>query len=601
MPNFTDLIRMLADGEQVTAGTANRPLRALDQNIRYLKELFETTVRGESTVALGRLVKSDVLESMPVFYNSITQQFEKALGAAEQDEDTGAFITSNSTQVWGIVLEKHSATSADILLHGMAEIDLTNAVSGDIDAGVYYLSNSIAGKLVTQRPPVGVTVLQAGPELPSGKHLVFVNTHFHDLLEAHKHYKFTLSAMPAGSTTPPAEGEIHEITAADSDIEGWLPADDAVFGGNAPEGAKFGYNIAASRLNSLWPPQPLDGAYVELYPGGEDLGSAVPMGEGELLIADRHGIWWMSNCYSHVPWDTDLDTDVSESEPEDCPPHGERKLIIWLTRPVFANTGTWVSSLRARDGSGLVVTCVDNGDPATVGDLVIDLDLSLTIGDTDTAGHLAFKGLGDDKKFKLGPIAESIKSGSNNVNLSSDVDPVSGKYYGNVVVSVDQDLNAGELGIDLARLNGVDEEYFSSVTGLGFVAGRNGSVRWRLNIPTGIDLPDGAQVKFVFWVLNRSNADIPAEIFNASYRRISYPGSTPTALPLDASEVALANIPAENISIGSVANKYVAIETEPFEIASGEQILLEFGRNGATDSFNADLFVIRQYGMYVTE
>jgi hypothetical protein len=596
MANFTDLLRFLMDGDEVNAGTINRPLRALDQNIRYLKDLFESVMRGDTLVAHDMLVKSDVLVGQPVYYNVTRQQFEKAIGAAEQDEDTGAYITSDSTQVWGVVQVKHSPTSADVLLHGMGELNLSSAITGDVEPGIYYLSNQLAGKLVKQRPPVGVTVLQAGPEVSDGVNLVFVNTHFHDLLEAHRHFKFSLSTDPSGTLNSPTVDQTYTISAADTDVEGWLPANNAIFGGLAPVGADFGYNISASKLKGLWPPMPLEGTYLELYPGGNELGMAVPIGEGELVQIDANGIWWMNACFGYTPWSMDYNVESIS----DCSPNGERKLILWFTRPVFANTGTWVSSLEARSGSGLTVSCVDNGDPAKVGNLLIDLDLALTVGPTNTAGHIAFKGIDTDtKKFQLGPVVESLKAGSSNVHLSGDATATNGKYPGNVLVTVDQDLSAGEVGIDLARLNGVDEEYFNGVTGLGFLADRDGSVRWRLNVPTGITIPAGTKVKFVFWILNRSNTNVPAEIFSASYRTIPFPGTSALHLPLNVQEVTIGNLPLEDIDVLATANRYAVIETEELDVAAGDQILLELGRLGSSDGFSGDIYIIRQYGLYV--
>lgn len=598
MANFIDTIRFLSNGDQVEAGVTNQPMRSLEQNVRYLKDLIDTVVRGENVIARDQVVDSAVLVGQPVYFDSTTQTFKQALGNAELDETTGSFETSASSQVWGICYEKHSATNADILLHGIATLDLSNAIDDPIDAGLYYLSNQTAGKLVSQRPPVGISVMQVGAENEDGENLFFVNTQFHDMLEAHKHYKFELLTLPSGDVSPPAYGEIHEITGADNTLEGWLPADDSIFGGKAPAGAKFGYNIAESALKNLWPPMPVEGCFMELYPGEEELGSAVPSGEGELVIFDRNGIWWMSDCYGHAPWYTGLDTNIVESASEsECPLHGSRRLILWFTRPAFANNGTWVSSLSALEGSGLVLTCIDNGEPATAGHLLLDLDLSLTIGDQDTAGHIVMKGLAD-KKFAMGPVVESLTALTSNVNLTSDVTAVAGKNYGNIGISVDQDLSAGELGIDVARLNGVEQEYYAGVIALGFVAGKESSYRGRFTIPTGITLPAGTKVKLVFWILNRSNLPLPQDTFTLTYRRLENPGAALIALPLTDDEIELTSIPTEDIDPNGVTNLYCSVESDAFDVAAGDQVLFEFTR--PLDDFSGDLYILRQFGLYVS-
>jgi hypothetical protein len=599
MANFTDLIRMLSDGEQVDAGTTNRPLRALDQNIRYLKDLFDSAIRGDTLIAHDQTVESTALVGMPVFYNSTTQRFERAIGNTEVDEDTGAFVTSESTQVWGIVRVKHSATNADILLHGMAEIDLSNAISGTITPGVYYLSNSTKGALVKQRPAVGVSVLQAGPETEEGLNLVYVSTKFLDLLEAHRHFKFTLSVLPSGDTSPPAVNGTHSITSADDSIEGWLPADHSSFGGKAPEDAKFGYNIAASKLNGLWPPMPVEGTHMELYPGGEELGSAIPIGEGELVQVDRNGIWWMKDCYGSAPWATDFDSSVVSSASEsDCPVNGERRIILWFTRPVFNNTGTWVSSLVAKDGSGLLITCVDNGDEASTGHLIIDLDLGLRQGSANNSGYIVIKEL-ENGQFLRGPVVESLKPVGDNVTLTTTVEVGSdGKRYGNISIAVNTDLNAGEVNVDVSRLEGVEETYFNHIIGLGFPQGRVSSMRCRLVVPAALSLPEGTKLKLILWVLNRSDSAIRAGTFQLSYRIISNPGSTPTSLPLEASETTMTAIPAADIEM-TATNQYVAIETGSLDVTPGDEILFNITRDGDEDGLASDLHVLRQYGKYV--
>lgn len=598
MANFIETIRFLSDGEQVEAGVTNQPMRSLDQNVRYLKDLVDSVVRGENVIARNQVVDSAVLAGQPVYYDAASQSFKQALGNAELDEDTGSFETSATSQVWGICYEKHSAINADILVHGIGTLDLSNAIDDPINAGLYYLSNQTAGKLVSQRPPVGISVMQVAAENEDGESLFFVNTQFHDMLEAHKHYKFELLTLPAGDTSPPVYGEIHEITGADNTMEGWLPANDSIFAGKAPVGAKFGYNIGESALKNLWPPMPVEGCFMELYPGEEGYGSALPSGEGELVVFDRNGIWWMSNCYGHAPWDTGLNTNIVESASEsECPLHGERRLVLWFTRPAFANNGTWVSSLTAKENSGLVLTCIDNGEAATTGHLLMDLDLSLTLGDEDTAGYVVMKGL-DDNKFSLGPVVESLKSISSNVNLTSDVTAVNGKYYGNISIAVDQDLSAGELGIDVARLNGVEQEYYAGIIALGFVAGKESSYRGRFTIPTGITLPVGTQVKLVFWILNRSNLPLPQDTFTLTYRRIANPEDGLVALPLTDEELDLGTIPTSDIDPGGETNMYSSIESEPFDIAAGDQVLFEFTR--PLDDFSGDLYILRQFGLYVS-
>jgi hypothetical protein len=538
---------------------------------------------------------------MPVFFNANTKQFERALAAADIDNTTGAFVMSDTSQVWGVVLEKYSAKSADILLHGMATLNLSLAVVGDVTPGLYYLSGITPGKLVRQRPPVGVTVLQVAAEVEDDKHVVLVNTKFHDMLEAHRHYKFTLQVFPAGDHTPPEVGGTHEISNADASIEGWLPADDAIFDDKAPAGAKFGYNLSVSKLKNLWPPVPPEHADLQLFTGGtgEELGGSVPLGEDGLCVVNRYGLWWMSDCYGQVPWDPTFDSNSSLSESlSECPTELERKLLIWFTRPVFDNSATWVASLQAREGSGLMVTCIDTGEDAKTGSLLIDLDLSLTLGATNTPGHIVFKGLAN-RQFLRGPVVESIKPVGTNLALISNVATGDdGQKYGELQLSVQTDLNAGEINVSVSRLEGVQEQYFNRVLGLGFSAGRNSSMRCKLEVPADLVLPDGTKAKLVLWVLNRSDSAIPANLFALTYRIIPRPTDGPLALPLEASELDLASIPATDVEV-TAANQYTELNSEAIAVAAGDILLFDVIRSGATDAFVADVHILKQFGKYV--
>lgn len=604
MPSeFDELLRLIRDGEPVSAKVTNRAPEQLDRRLRRLRALLSTVAESATVVASNQLIEPAATVGMPVYYNASSQRFERAIGAVEVDTPTGAFIPSPSSQVWGVVRRKLNATTGDITLHGLDEISLAAALTdGETPiAGIYYLSNQVPGRLVRQRPPVGISVLNVGGTTPENKQVVFVNAKLHDLLESHRHYRFDLVAAPAGSHTPPSPGDPHEITDPDPELEGWLPADHAVFDGNAPNGAKFGYNLSASNLKNLWPPQPISGAHLELSRGGDgsQLAGGVPTGSEQLCVLDEHGIWWLSDCNGTVPWDPAHDTDssVSEYDNETCPLSLPPQLTLWFSKPSFATNGAWVSSLQAKEGSGLTITCLDNNSPTAVGDLLIDLDLSLTVDPTPFLGHNVLKGI-EDNRFLQGPVVSSIKGVGSNVVVSSNVvADVNGRRYGDIQIAFENDITAGELAVDTVRLSGVEEEFFVDVMALNFPNGRLASFRGRVNIPTGIILPDNAMLRLEFWVLNRSSNDIPAEIFKLTYRRLPRPDA-PVSLPIHGSDVILSPLPAENVSV-SEANQYVLLASEPFEVVAGDQVLFTMLRQGDTDGFNSQLFLLRQYGKYV--
>ena len=277
-------IKFIKEGEPVAPGTPNRPLRQLDQNIQYLRDIIDAAHLGSTVYAREVTVESVAEVGMPVYWNINTGSFDRAIAKTETDPFTGFVRSAPSSEVWGIIAEKHAANNADLLLFGYADIDISAATdsSGVVPVGTYYLSGTNPGKLLIQRPSVTVAVVRS-----DGGGKVFVNPSFVDFLDNHQHYKFDLDMLPAGDTSPPFIGvgtggdvpersasdappginnpDIHVITNADTSLPGWLPADNAIFDSNAPAGAKFGYNLSAdTKLDNMFPPVPVESVDVEL-------------------------------------------------------------------------------------------------------------------------------------------------------------------------------------------------------------------------------------------------------------------------------------------------------------------------------------------------
>lgn len=702
---YRNLIELIQDGELVRAAIANRATRQVDDNVRYLRELFDAAMLGETVFARSRTVEEDAKVGMAVYWNPVTQQFERALGGVETEEATGELATTTSTQVWGVIYRKLLATKADILLHGTADIDLSEATDEDIEPGkLYFLSNSAPGKLTHRRPPVGVIVMQIAEDNADGTHTVYVNTKFQDLLESHRHYRFALAPIPAGDHSPPSPGGTHVITNPDPNLEGWLPATHANFDGKAPSGAKFGYNLAVSSLFHVWPPQPIETAVMELVrnrdiqplhvynldesPGviidAEGVGSitagalGVRVGDrvlvsvkqiahvgiqvsearvisddvieivflntnaaqqtlsrfqgavqvfsnysekltqgltpvpDDLVIIDRNGIWWMSDCYGVVPWpviygavdslseSVSSSVSVAETEetPESCVIDIAMQLTLWFTKPLFQTTGTAVLSLRAVEGSGLSIVCVDTGDPASTGHLLLDLDIDLALaGEDDVPGYLVFKQLADGKLYR-GPVVESVRPGSSNVQITGT--KIGSNYYGNLVITVDRNIDGREMQVDTVRLDGVTEEYYEETIALGFLAGRDAEYRGRVLIDADDDLPTGTTMKLRFTMLSRSGVTLPADLFSLTYRRVPEPATLLTPATLPVIDTNLADIPVADISF-SAADEYFLVESEAFVVVAGDIVFFTLRRQGDVDAYAGDVHVLRQRGLLVAE
>ena len=707
MPSFQELIKLIVNGDPVDSTTINTTLQQLDGNTRYLRDLFEAAALGSTVFAREVTVESGAALGMPVYYNSTSQQFERALAQAATDS-TGKLVTADSGQVWGVVHYKHSSTKADLLLHGYTALDIAAAVDSGPTAGLYHLSGTEAGKMTQQKPPVSVGVLQH-----DGNGNVYVNPNFSDILWDHQHYRYELIADAAGTPNAPAAaalgatatvtitdftelnstdkvnliaadgtnydfvngaqdsvagtwesavsndqtatnlmnvintgsgpsgtrfsatvlgavvtvtqattglagnttvtltdsgivgmsstnfvggvGAVHSITTPDSTVEGWLPASDAVFGGNAPAGAVFGYNISTSTLNDVWPPLPAENAVLEhtrprnVTYGATTTGTyttnTVP---SDVCIIDRNGIWWMTDCYGEVPWHSG---DIESTDSLTCAP--DTHIVLWFSKMQFQTSGTVVTSLRAKSGSGLTLKCAfDTNDAATSGDLEIDLDLALLVDSADTeVGHMAVKRFADNTLYR-GPIVEAIKAGTGDVIITSTAEDVSlGQHQGIVTISVGDVGVGNEYPIEMILLSGVTEENYRDVLAIGFPPDKNTEYRSKFKIPGDFASTAVINVALRFQILMRIAGDIPT--LTLTYRVVSRPGTT-TATSIALPTADSTGVLAVSGGVGMALNGYIELESDSIATSAGDFVLFTLSRAGATDSLTGEIHVIDQ-------
>ena len=611
--SLENFIKFVKEGEAVSSGTPNRPLHQLDQNIKYLWQLIQAAELGSTVYARLQTVASTVELGQPVWFNPATQQFEAALAATETDATTGYVTTASSSQVWGVVAEKHHSTTADILLFGYASVDITAAVAtaelnadGSVPAGMWYLSGGSVGKLTLQAPPVSVPVLKTDT---NGN--VFVNPQFTDFVNNHRHYKFELEMVPAGTVTPPSVGGTHTISAADSSQPGWLPASDAVFDGNAPTGAKFGYNLSQNAsLEDVFPPLPVQSAAVIMQrPSVWDTDSSERRWYGQnlmedLVVVDRFGIWWMSDCYDEVPWPTDYDPTSSESYSE-CEPAGkDHKMLLYFARVNFATDNSVVSSLNSTD-SRIELSCSGKTTAANTGDLDIALNLSFLTGATDTTGFLAFKELDTATgTFNSGPVTEGIYTTSPKVDLVGDVSTASAGpggetlYQGKVGVSFIEAVD-NELSSQLVRLDGVVEQDYP-VLYLGFPDDDTAtSYVVKFEVPHNA-ADAGVAIKFLLRtrIIGRAAGTLPA--LSASYYTTSRPDSSATPPAnletVTQSYTSFTTFMASPQTLVS-SNQACEEDTEKVDVYAGDIIYIKIERDSGVDTYTGELGVMQQLGV----
>lgn len=592
--SYKSIVALLTNGESVSAGVTNRPMTEIQGNVQYLKDLFEAAVLGSAQFAREVTIESGASVGMPVYFNSTSQRFERGFAAAHIDDDSGEIVNDPRSFIWGIVYYKHNSTLADLLIGGYAPVSLALAVSGTPTSGLYYLSGTTAGFLTKQAPPVSVPVLHY-----DGTN-VLVKTTFTDFFHSHAHYQFELQCVPAGTHSDPGGSNPHVITSPDADIEGWLPAGHASFGGNAPANAVFGYNLAASVIGNAWPPIPLGSVSLSWNRGldneigGTDVELRTP---NPLCVIDEHGIWWMTDCYGDVPWPTAYNTAAPPADPDvgDCPREMAMSMVIYFTKMKFQTGNSVVTSLRAIEGSPIVVRCIDaeeGDDPRTTGDLEIGVNWDMMIDeDDDSPGYLVFKELVDGVFFR-GRAVTGIKSNSPSLVVGTP-NPLDDDDYaaGQITLTLSTTPIGGEFPVEVVSLDGATEENYEDTIGIGFPPDKLTRYRAKVKIPAEMGGATTVTVKLRFVMLVRAAGDLPP--LTLTYRKIVRPGQTAgTAVALPTTDTALTFSVAA--AAGLDADEYIELESAAFNTAPGDQVLFTLSRSGDTDGFSDEVHVLDQ-------
>lgn len=603
--DWQDFVDLIDPGEPVTAGVANRPLLTLDNNVRFLWEFIQAANLGSAVYARKVPMASSLQIGEAVYWNHVSGQFEPAYTSVSPLVGSGGAVELNPTgQVWGIVAKKASptATIGDVLLYGYATLNISNAIAPgeSLQAGTYRLTSLYPGKLTRNRMPINVNVLRYDG---SGK--VFVCPQLTDLINDHQHFRFSLTCLPAGTVTPPAPGNRHVIQFPDSTKPGWLPANHAIFGGNAPTDAVFGYNLSAHQaLQSVWPPLPLDHVYLEWDKGTDSNvgGTAVPLGPEGLCVIDEHGIWWMSDCYGDVPWPVNSTGSPEPPDPPgvECPRSLHMTMNLWFTKVFFGTESSWVRSLRSNDPR-IQVTKLD-GSPGQAGDLKLSLQAG-SISGNSAQGHLVVKNINSGTlSFERGPVAEAVYTTSPELSISS-TDPsirnIGGTdrtiHQGLVRIDLTSSLQK-ELTVQLIRLDAVEEQFFEQTTYLGFPPGVASSIRCKLYIPDNLG-PGTFNLRLRFWILGRSAGTLPNLTITA--RKLPRPPSgltTPVNLPNSTQEF---NVVCPTSAVLTAANQYVEAESNSFSVSSGDTVFYTVARS-PSDGYLSEVGIITQKGILVT-
>ncbi|HDL85039.1 MAG TPA: hypothetical protein ENH11_01700 [Candidatus Acetothermia bacterium] len=608
---WQDLIRLIVDGQSVNAQQTNQPTADLAQRTQHLKDLLDLMAASETLYVRGVPVDEDVEVGQPVYLNDVTSRFEKAIVALDLDADNVWGVPAKSSYTWGIVIAKQTNTIADVATAGiLRDMDISNALrTGDTDVtGAYFLSAREAGKIERVRSPAAAFLLYHWKE--EGLTLLMPDASV-GMLD-HVHYRFQLTASPAGQPNNPEIGFKHSIVAANPALSGWLPADDDVFQSMAPAGAKFGYNLAQDApLATVFPPLPLESFFLEVFGDGWGTGRE----PNEVIVVDANGIWWMRDDFGWAPWSIDYwNCESSSSSPapeegsevsERPPPvdqqelHGyvphdgscyEMSIFLWFTKLASKTNDGVVASLTPCEGSPITILDCNCEEAASSGHLRLGLNLDLGTGAIPVAGGTVLKSV-VGTTFQSGWVAEGLKSSNTAIQLTGDHVSDDGYVQGKVLISfVDPNTNDRELDVLLTALDNAAEETLFDIMYLGFRPARDASIRGKIEVPSGgFDSEVTYVMALRFWILGTVAGTLPN--LTMTYRRISR-SLTPASLPV--AETGGSTLALNTITVGQ--NQYIEVETDEFVIVGGDSVFFTLARD-SSDGYTGNVGILRQKGI----
>lgn len=620
-------IRHVQPNSGVTASNTAQSTRELESRTNELQDRLDTVAAGMVLQWELRAVAPAVLEGTAVYWNAANSRFEAAQAGAEHDAVTGLYVPTAASDTLGICLHKEDSTTGTVVFAGFAEmtpIQITNLFGATATPGRYYLSATAAGKLVKQRPGITIAVAYLlGPLSACDiNSWVYILPQHRNFLEDHVHFQLDLAAIPAGSHSPPVEGDPHVITAADASLPGWLPADNSSFGGKAPAGAVFGYNIPVdTALSAVWPPMPPGSAILEILRpatvAADEISGFVRVPDNFVRI-DLNGIWWMTDCYNQVPWYTNYDSEAAETSlsAASCPVAPPVRLTLAFVRMLAITDKTVVTSLQPAAGEPLKFLNAD-GEPSTTGDLYAKLNLSLLIAAEEEYGGQVLKDIASDaSQFKQGWVTEGLVSGSASVAISSthsralnpaaaisDMNPE--VHQGIVTLDFTADGSDRELQPQLTKLTDTLEREHKGVLYIGFPPSRTSSAKFSIVVPN-VGLPTGSlQLRIRTLVLGRANGPLPE--ITMAYSKVQRPAlHTPTIITAAQTaidyDVTTPSSDTDGVGTDLFVDNVIEVDSDVFSIEAGDTVFVTVQRAAdATPTLAADFGLIRIVGIVSRE
>jgi hypothetical protein len=573
--------RPVSDGEQINAEITNRLPKTNAVNAAYLHSLLKQGYNQAGEYLWGMPIADDVIIGDFVYYETVTKRFEKALAAYVST--AGVTDEADASAVWGVVTNIKN-NLADICIDGLCTFKPTSGVYADQPApGIRFLSGRRRGEPeIEEQFPFRCLGCLVGVK-QTGEVQFFVRPYLVNDPRIHQHRAYELAPALAGAWSPEQPEQISPI---DLTAPGWLPASHSIFEGKAPEGAVYGYN--PNFLQGCgFPLRQVSHAGLRWQRGAalaDDPWQAfVPP---EFYRIDDTTIWWFSSGYR--PWDTA--TQYADGVAEEI--DDQYRFRIWLdvVKIGYGLNEMFVSSLRARTGSGLIIRQYPSGGAATTGDLLLDYELQFEEQPQPEAAGYAVREIKGHNVF-LTPNVAGLRLDSTGLRvLHSDYNS-NGYHFGNIVIGDPTGYAGRELPFEAIHLNAVEEAVEREAIGLAFPEDRTSSFLARIAVPTDTALPNMALSLF-FGILLTQTGTAADNIFKLSYRiiRAAEPNTVTDAFPEPNLLPIACNFGTHNTDF---LNGYYTAASEQFSVRPGDLVFVKMERT-PPDNFNNRIILLRK-------
>lgn len=542
---YSQNVNLIQDGESVEAKTPNRPLSQLAQRTDANNEKISNALIGQTTMDYEAAVLSTTSVCMAV-YRDNTGLFRPTLATTTTADDNATIIPDDSAYAWGMIQKKHTNQNANVVLNGYfiaREDDLIAVIEeGAIDTGLFFLSQTAAGKVTKTRPPLGFGICRIVGSVGAdtdGEPLyeVYVNPEWTDPFEGHIHYHVRMvnTVSTAGS------GE-------------WVSGV-----GDGPVGTQYYYDYTNdSNLSDIWPPIPIGAVHID-----RDGVAADVYGEIDLVI-NSDGIFWMDSVTDPTDYDY---------------------IDFYFTKMTFKVGSAMVTSLAPADTS-IVITDA-NGKAATIGDLKVSANFAVTNDTADAITGLSFKTLSGLNLGK-GPIIEGLRTTTPNyVSITSDETFISaGNTYskGLVTLSVSDPSGQREGPVEFTSLDNTELETKSGISYIEFENGQAGSITGKFRVPsTGLPSALNLTISLIVWGFAAGTTpNIPLTYWKFSPSAVGQSQASPSFTTATAITGAVID-----------AGDMVELQSDDIEISAGDIIVFTLSRT-ASDGYAGNYGIVDQ-------